>query len=40
MKLEIISNFKFTYEWLISLIARVFKETFDFIGEEEGWVEE
>ncbi len=36
MDIQIITEFKATWEWFISLIARIFGETFDYILAEKG----
>ena len=29
--------FKFSFQWLIDLLERIFKDVFAFISTEEGW---
>ena len=36
MKIEIITEFKATWEWFIDLIERIFGETFDYILDQKG----
>ena len=39
MNIEVTPKFEFTWEWFIALIERIFKETFGFIADSEGWTE-